>query len=262
MRHYLTNTGNNLYGGWWYTSANFDNQSEGSACRPAVFSSIPLNYEDVDFMSGGDEAYRYPAGASLFLNYTEGGVAKQQKLMLIAFHATSGYNANVNCNALFDRCYDEDFLDSPSVWIVGGDFNCDPGYGPSMPNPDFTHQSGHTLDGFFADQNRSAFCVQEAVPAATYTAANGGVGQLILEGAGNPHGYVVPELVNPANNMQISDHCPVRARLRVDVDVRAWKFNPTAVITGGPATRANRGTNPKRQAEHDAEAPAAKKRKT
>jgi hypothetical protein len=256
IRDYILLHGINTgYRGWFYMSGNADNQSDSSACRPVVYSRVPLHNEDVDFLSGGADAYRYPAGASLMLNYTEGGVAKQQKLMLISFHATSGFNANENCQDLFDRCYDPRFLDEPSLWVIGGDFNCNGGNATYMPTSN-THQSGHILDGFFADHFQSSFRVIAAVNAQTYTIANGCPGQLVLAGAGAAvQGYV-------RNGTHLSDHCPVRARLDIAIDPMNWFHPPTAVIQGGPQSRANRGTNPKQQREWANEGPNKRSRRS
>jgi hypothetical protein len=95
------------------------------------------------------------------------------------------------------------------VWIVGGDFNCDGGPGIYMPTT-YTHQSSHTLDGFFADQYDTDFQVTASVAAYTYLGGHTrGEGDLIIVGHGDPHGYVV-------NGHHLFDHCPVCAELQIE----------------------------------------------
>jgi hypothetical protein len=74
----------------------------------------------------------------------------------------------------------EDYLQRaiPLVWIVGGDFNCNAGWGVYMPATS-THQSDHVLDGFFADQNGMNFQVTAVTAPQTY-------GQLITNNLLDP----------------------------------------------------------------------------
>jgi hypothetical protein len=193
----------------------FDNQSDGSACRPVIyskvpFSRIPLTTESyITYLSGGDQAYRYPAAGIVTLPRGDG--QGHNDLLLLSFHATSGYNAKENCQGYFDSFYKDEFQTGraiPLLWIVGGDFNCDAGRGIYMPATS-THQSDHVLDGFFADQHGTNFQVTASTPAQTYLHSNGGEGQLITNTYVNPHGYVV-------NGYHLSDHCPVLAQLQIE----------------------------------------------
>jgi hypothetical protein len=56
------------------------------------------------------------------------------------------------------------------VWIVGGDFNCRAGRAIYLPITS-THQSGHIIDGFFADQNGTNFEIKQIAAAQTWTGA-------------------------------------------------------------------------------------------
>lgn len=194
-----------------------DNQSDASACRPVIYSKLPFSRLPATtepcatYSSGSDEAYRYPAVAMVTLPQGDGEGNKE--LLLVAFHATSGFNANDNCQGYFDSFYQ--FRQGafgpvpiPQVWIVGGDFNCNGGPGIYMP-PTSTHQSNHVLDGFFADQSGTNFQVTQSTAAQTYLTVNGGDGQLITNTHVDPHGYVV-------NGHHLSDHVPVFAELRIE----------------------------------------------
>lgn len=196
------------------TSQLGDNQNDASACRPLVYSKVPFsgfpstNESYACYSSGSDEANRYPAIAMVTLPQSDGNGNNQ--LLLVSFHATSGFGAYENCRGYFDSFYQ--FRQGgfgptaiPLLWIVGGDFNCNGGSGIYMP-PTFTHQSGHILDGFFADQNGTNFQVTQSTAAQTYLTVNGGEGQLITNTHVDPHGYVV-------NGHHLSDHVPVFAEL-------------------------------------------------
>jgi hypothetical protein len=119
-----------------------DNQTNASACRPVIYSKIPFSRipptteSYISYLSGGPEAYRYPAAGIVTLPQDDGQGHKE--LLLLSFHATSGYNANENCQAYFDSFYqfDNQKRDTPPIpllWIVGGDFNCNAGRGIYMP---------------------------------------------------------------------------------------------------------------------------------
>jgi hypothetical protein len=51
------------------------------------------------------------------------------ELLLVSFHATSGYNANENCQAYFDSFYDSDYRQRaiPLLWIVEATSTAMPG---------------------------------------------------------------------------------------------------------------------------------------
>jgi hypothetical protein len=142
----------------FFASQLQDNQTESSACRPVVYSKIPFSSNPsttelyINYLSGGQNAHRYPAAGIVKLREKDGQGNKE--LLLLSFHATSGYNANENCQGYFDKFY-ENFLGQaiPLVWIVGGDFNCNAGRGIYMPATS-THQSNHVLDGFFCRPER------------------------------------------------------------------------------------------------------------
>jgi hypothetical protein len=210
-----------------------DNQSDASACRPVIyskvaFSRIPPSTECyASYSSGSDEAYRYPAAGMVTLIPDDG--QGHSELLLVSFHATSGFNANENCQGHFDSFYQHDSFRNraiPLLWIVGGDFNCNAGRGIYMPATS-THQSDHVLDGFFADQNGTNFQVTQSTAAQTYLGTNGGQGRLITDTNVNPHGYVV-------NGHHLSDHCPVFAQLQIK---RFSEGVNTANIVTGPRTR-------------------------
>jgi hypothetical protein len=133
-------------------------------------------------------------------------------LLLVSFHATSGFGATQNCEGYFDEFYQNDFDRSiPLLWIVGGDFNCNPRKGVHMPTAS-THQSDHVLDGFFADQQATNFEVTLISGPQTYVVGNNpGQGRLITDTSVNPHGYVV-------NGLHLSDHCPVTAQFQIERD--------------------------------------------
>jgi hypothetical protein len=190
-----------------------DNQSDGSACRPVVFSKrpfvrFPLQSETyIQYLSGADQAYRYPAAGIVRLDQHDG--EGHQDLLLLSFHATSGFGANDNCQAYFDSFYQNVLgwggspTAVPLVWIVGGDFNCPAGRAIYMPITS-THQSGHIIDGFFADQNGTNFEVRQIAAAQTWT----GNCQFITNPNVNPRGLVI-------NGLHLSDHCPVIAQLQI-----------------------------------------------
>ena len=202
--------------GWYYVSGLDDNQNQASACRPVVysklgFSRVPNPGERyVRFSSGADTAHRYPALGIVKLPYNDG--QGNNELLLVSFHATSGFGATQNCEGYFDEFYQNQVIGNqaraiPLLWIVGGDFNCNPRQGVYMP-PTSTHQSDHTLDGFFADQNGTNFKVTLTTGPHTYLRDNGGKGQLITDTYVDPHGYVV-------SGHHLSDHCPVTAQLQI-----------------------------------------------
>lgn len=154
-----------------------DNQTPASACRPVIYSKLPFSRippateSYASYSSGSDDAYRYPAGiVTLPLQDGQG----HDELLLVS-HATSGYNANENCQGYFDSFYQLDHRNRaiPLLWIVGGDFNCKGGPGIYIPASS-THQSNHVLDGFFADQNGTNFEVTGITP--TLTLVNAGIG--------------------------------------------------------------------------------------
>jgi hypothetical protein len=150
------------------------------------------------------------------------------ELLLVSFHATSGYNANENCQGYFDSFYQLDYLHKaiPLLWIVGGDFNCKAGRASTCWQPART-KSDHVLDGFFADQNGTNFQVTQSTAAQTYLRTNGKEGRLITDTYVDPHGYVV-------NGHHLSDHCPVFAELRIE---RLSEGVDTANIVTGSRTR-------------------------
>src|SRR3984957_19709372 len=80
------------------------------------------------YLSGADKAYRYPAAGIVTLDQHDG--EGNQELLLLSFHATSGFGAYDNCQAYFDSFYQNVIgrggyaTAVPLVWIVGGDFNC------------------------------------------------------------------------------------------------------------------------------------------
>jgi hypothetical protein len=221
----------------FYASQMGDNQTDASACRPVVFSKTPISHPTPDansyvqYLSGGANASRYPAAGMVDLP------PGSNKLLLVSFHATSGFGADENSRTYFDNFYprsDRGFrAPHPAmVWIVGGDFNCNAGNGVYMPTT-YTHQSSHTLDGFFADQYDTRFVVTDSV--AAYTYLNGhttGEGNLETNVHINPHGYVV-------NGHHLSDHCPVCAELKIErISVRQDDMNAdTALIVTGTRTR-------------------------
>jgi hypothetical protein len=217
----------------FFASPLQDNQTESSACRPVVYSKTPFVSNPsttelyISYLSGGQNAHRYPAAGIVKLRENDGQGNKE--LLLLSFHATSGFGADENCQGYFDKFY-ENFLGQavPLVWIVGGDFNCNAGRAIYMPATS-THQSDHVLDGFFADQNGTNFEVAVETDAKTFlqSEVNNGEGKLETNTHTDPHGYVV-------NGFHLSDHCPVIMKLRIDrFKVRVDK----ADIITGPRTR-------------------------
>jgi hypothetical protein len=145
-----------------------------------------------------------------------------QELLLLSFHATSGFGAYDNCQCYFDSFY-QNVLGRggyptavPLVWIVGGDFNCRAGRAIYLPITS-THQSGHVIDGFFADQNGTNFELKQSSAAQTWT----GAGQFITNPNANPRGLVI-------NGLPLSDHCPVIAELQ------SFRFPLTAMQSTQP----------------------------
>jgi hypothetical protein len=203
-----------------------DNQTDASACRPVIYSKIPFSRipptteSYISYLSGAAEAYRYPAAGIVTL--AQGDGQGNNELLLLSFHATSGYNANENCRGYFDSFYQNDYLQRaiPLVWIVGGDFNCNAGRGVYMPATS-THQSDHVLDGFFADQNGTNFQVTAVTAPQTY-------GQLITNNLLDPHGFVV-------NGCHLSDHCPVCAQLQIERF--SWGVDTANIVTGARTRR-------------------------
>jgi hypothetical protein len=206
-----------------------DNQTKSSACRPVVYSKTPFSSSPgitelyVGYLSGGKNASRYPAAGIVKLGKKDGEGNKH--LLLLSFHATSGFGADENCQGYFDKFY-ENYLGQavPLVWIVGGDFNCNAGKGVYMPRTS-THQSDHILDGFFADQNGTGFEVDVDIEAKTFVQgqASNGEGELETDTYTDPHGYVV-------NGYHLSDHCPVTMKLRIDL-FRA-RVNKADIVEG------------------------------
>lgn len=206
-----------------------DNQTESSACRPVVYSKTPFlstpNTTElyINFLSGAQKAHRYPAAGIVKLREKDG--QGNRELLLLSFHATSGFGADVNCQNYFDMFY-QSFMGQtvPLVWIVGGDFNCPGGKGVYMPNTS-THQSNHTLDGFFADQNGTNFEVDLETDVKTFIQgqATNGEGELETDTYIDPHGYVV-------NGYHLSDHCPVIMKLRI-APFRE-RVNKADIVTG------------------------------
>jgi hypothetical protein len=198
-----------------------DNQTDGSACRPVIYSKIPFSRipptteSYISYLSGAAEAYRYPAAGVVTL--AQGDGQGNNELLLLSFHATSGYNASDNCRGYFDSFYRNDYLQRavPLVWIVGGDFNCNAGRGVYMPATS-THQSDHILDGFFADQNGTNFQVTAVTAPQT-------IGPLITNTFLDPHGFVV-------NGCHLSDHCPVSAQLKIERFYGG--VDPANIVTG------------------------------
>jgi hypothetical protein len=88
-----------------------------------------------------------------------------------------------------------------------------------------THQSNHTLDGFFFDQNGTNFQVKVASDPQIY-------GQLITDTSLNPHGYV-------SNGRHLSDHCPVWAELQIERAPKDMDMD-TANIIGNIGDRRTR----------------------
>jgi hypothetical protein len=240
--------------GRYYVSGLDDNQNNAAACRPVVyskggFSRVPRGDEPyVRFLSGADTAHRYPAAGIMGLPINDG--EGNRNLLLVSFHATSGFGAAQNCGGYFDSFYQfVPVLNTsiPLLWIVGGDFNCNPRHGVYMP-PTNTHQSSHVLDGFFADQNGTNFEVTRTDGPQTYLTVNGGDGQLITDTSVNPHGYVV-------NGHHLSDHCPVTAQFRIVRRPAAMDVDPADILPRGiKRTR--------RQSTRYGGAPPAKRLKT
>jgi hypothetical protein len=228
--------------GWYYVLALDDNQNNAAACRPVVYSKhgftgIPLDHKQyARYQSGADTAHRYPAlGFVQIPNDGEG----HDKLLLVSFHATSGYNAEGNCQDYFDSFYEtrgegQFARNFPLVWIVGGDFNHRGDRPVYMPQA-ATHQSNHRLDGFFADQYVTNFEVTLTTGPQTYVDGNNpGEGDLIIVGHGNPHGYVV-------NGLHLSDHCPVTAEFRIDRRSAAMDVDTANILPQG-TKRARKST--------------------
>lgn len=241
--------------GRYYVSTLVDNQNNAMACRPVVYSRhgfarAPQGAKPyLRYQSGADQANRYPAAGIVALLNGDG--QGNNELLLVSFHATSGFGAAQNCEGYFDSFYQFDGISSvPLLWIVGGDFNCNPRNGVHMPAAS-THQSDHVLDGFFADQQATNFEVRlTSAPEPYVNGNNPGEGQLIMGdpnvGHANARGYVV-------NGLHLSDHCPVTAQfqiepLRGDMDVDTANI----LATGSTRTR-------KRKVPTDVDTSPAKK---
>ena len=110
-----------------------DNQTYASACRPVIYSKVafsripPSTASYASYSSGSDEAYRYPAAGMVTLAHHDG--QGHNELLLVSFHATSGYNANENCQGYFDSFYDSDYRQRaiPLLWIVEATSTAMPG---------------------------------------------------------------------------------------------------------------------------------------
>jgi hypothetical protein len=91
-----------------------DNQTDASACRPVIYSKIPFSRipptteSYISYLSGAAEAYPYPAAGIVTL--AQGDGQGNNELLLLSFHATSGYNANENCRGYFESFYQNDYL--------------------------------------------------------------------------------------------------------------------------------------------------------
>lgn len=186
--------------GKFYRSDLQDNQSDSSACRPVLFirsTRLTLSYGvSIHFTSGSEEAMRYPAAVTV---RTQDGV----NVLLVALHATSGFNAGENVNQYLDRCHEDD--QSARAVIVGGDFNSSVP-GTHMPAT-ITHQSGHIIDGFFAQGLSPSVVCELSGPVETWV----GNGYLMERGDGK--GFM-HRPVN-ADPLHLSDHCPVTAAFDV-----------------------------------------------
>lgn len=137
--------------GQWVMNKERDNQSDSNACRPMIYvrdqnSKLTANPFPLNTKSGADEASRNPAFATWTVN--------NYPILLVSFHATSGYNGKNNVQDFYDELDDEKSA-KWQVVLVGGDLNSvDAKYGGSnMPKGVATHQSGSTLDGFYADRS-------------------------------------------------------------------------------------------------------------
>ncbi|MBW0001690.1 MAG: hypothetical protein JO015_21550 [Verrucomicrobia bacterium] len=204
--------------GRYYVSTLVDNQNDAMACRPVVYSRhgfarAPQGAKPyLRYQSGAEQANRHPAAGIVALFNGDG--QGNNELLLVSFHATSGFGAAQNCEGYFDSFYEFDGHSSiPLLWIVGGDFNCNPRNGVYMPAVS-THQSNHILDGFFADQQATNFEVKLTSGPQTYVDGNDpGEGQLIIgnanAGNANARGFVV-------NGLHLSDHCPVTAQFQIE----------------------------------------------
>jgi hypothetical protein len=156
LRDIVEQGGAGLPEGTWIASSLQDNQSNSAACRPLIYvKNGEVQPYTVKFKSGQVTAERYPAGAV----WSHDG----HNVLLVAFHATSGGNGAGNTQGMLDWI-DDHVQQVPAnrrgqwtTWVIGADFNAsEPKYSTAqMPNC-ATHQSGGTLDGFFAERDDMA----------------------------------------------------------------------------------------------------------
>lgn len=132
-------------GGMWHWDRREDNQSQGHACRSAVFVGRGrLVGQTLPHQSGKSTAFRYPASAVWRAGFSrESG----DNVLLVSFHATSGGGGLDDTRGL-QQALDDTVSQACPTALVGADFNSRSRL-LSMPSAP-THQRGDFLDGFFA----------------------------------------------------------------------------------------------------------------
>jgi hypothetical protein len=126
--------------GFWNCSQKADGQKGSHDCKNLVFSKRILTTCEVNFKSGADDCYRWPAAG-----YFED--AGGPRVLLIALHATSGGAGAENSRALLDHLDESPGMRHRChVALIGGDMNFNHMWF-HMPKGN-THQSGSRLDGF------------------------------------------------------------------------------------------------------------------
>ncbi|QBR01541.1 endonuclease/exonuclease/phosphatase family protein [Paraburkholderia pallida] len=189
--------------GWWNCSQKADGQKGKNDCKNLLFSKRILRNKEVNFRSGADDCYRFPA-AGYFDDPGDGA-----RVLLITLHATSGGGGGVNSNELLDHLDETPRMrHRADVVLVGGDMNCNHRHF-AMPT-DNTHQSGSKLDGFVYevyDDNDANFVVRIEQPEVATFAGNAR-----LVETGDPLGYF---LKKGTTWVRVSDHAPVLAEVEI-----------------------------------------------
>jgi hypothetical protein len=190
--------------GFWNCSQKADGQKGSHDCKNLIFSKRILTTCEVNFKSGADDCYRWPA-AGYFQD------ADGPRVLLITLHATSGGAGAENSRALLDhldgspglrhRCH---------VALIGGDMNFNHTWF-HMPTGN-THQSGSRLDGFMHNTyfglDKYFTCVVGTPTVATFQ------GKAKLVETGDAKGYFLQQ---GTTWTRMSDHAVVHSIATIEV---------------------------------------------
>ncbi len=195
--------------GYWNSSPLEDNQDDGNACRNLLFSKEILTPVNLNYTSGGDNAFRYPAAGYYQINGA--------RILLVTLHATSSYTAHANANGLLDAFDESAFARFyADAVIIGGDMNSNSRHF-SMPGT-ATHQSDHILDGFVCERYDGEDIEAVAHIPLIQTSYSAMQRKLVIADPSHtiPIGYYVRES-DSGHWARVSDHAPVLAELHVDI---------------------------------------------